>query len=121
AEKEAGIAAAKLDRQAIFKGDCASCHLKNVAGRYGLELYRQACAICHEAEPRATMVPDLNHLNLPTNVEFWRTWITYGKPGSLMPAWSISQGGPLNDMQIASLAQYLNAIHPSTVTNEPAK
>ena len=120
-DKAAGIAAAIVDRQAIFKGDCASCHLKNVEGRYGLDLYKHACAICHDAQPRATMVPDLAHLNLPTNQEFWQTWITYGKPGSLMPAWAQSQGGPLNDLQIATLAQYLNTTYPGNVTNAPAK
>jgi mono/diheme cytochrome c family protein len=121
-QKAAGIAAAKVDRQAVFKGDCASCHLKNVEGKYGQELFKNICAICHEAEHKATMVPDLGKLNVPTNVEFWRTWITYGKPGSLMPAFAKSQGGPLNDMQIASLAQYLAAIHPSAPANgEPAK
>jgi mono/diheme cytochrome c family protein len=113
AQKAAGIAAAKVDRQAVFKSDCASCHAKNLDGRYGQELYQKACAICHEAENRATVVPDLGKLTVPTNEDFWRTWITYGKPGSLMPAFAQSQGGPLNDMQIASLAQYLNALHPS--------
>ena len=121
AEKAAGIAAAKVDRQAVFKGDCASCHLKNVEGRHGLELYKNACGICHDAEHRATMVPDLATLKVPTSEEFWRTWITFGKPGSLMPAFASSQGGPLNDLQIASLAQYLNAVHPSHPATEPAK
>lgn len=117
AQRAAGIAASTADRQAVFKGDCASCHTKNIEGRYGQELFKNACAICHEAEHRATMVPDLANLKVPTDVEFWRSWITFGKPGSLMPAFAQSQGGPLSDLQIASLAQYLNAIHPSTVTN----
>ena len=111
----AGIAAAKVDSKAIFKGDCASCHLKNVAGKYGPELYKNACAICHDAENRATMVPDLAQLKVPTSEEFWKTWITYGKPGTLMPAWAQSQGGPLDSIQIASLAQLLNMMHPSKV------
>jgi mono/diheme cytochrome c family protein len=114
-QKMAGIAAAKVDRQAVFKGDCATCHVKNIAGKHGQELFKVSCAICHEAENRATMVPDLAQLKVPTNEEFWRTWITYGKPGSLMPAFSQSQGGPLDDLQVASLAQYLNAVHPSKV------
>jgi mono/diheme cytochrome c family protein len=118
-QRAAGLAAAKADRQAVFKGDCASCHTKNIEGRYGQELFKNACAICHEAEHRASMVPDLATLKVPTDVEFWRTWITFGKPGSLMPAFAQSQGGPLSDLQIASLAQYLNAIHPTTVTNIP--
>ena len=119
-QKAAGIAASKTDRQAVFKNDCATCHTKNISGRYGQELYKNACAICHEAENRATIVPDLGKLTVPTNEDFWRTWITYGKPGSVMPAFAKSQGGPLDDLQIASLAQFLNTLHPS-VTNAPAK
>ena len=53
------------------------------------------------------MVPDLHALKTPTNFEFWRIWIAHGKPGSLMPAFSTTDGGPLSDMQIASLASYL--------------
>jgi mono/diheme cytochrome c family protein len=110
-----------VDRQAVFKGDCASCHIKKIEGKYGQPLFAAVCAVCHETENRATMVPDLRNLQVPTNVEFWRTWITAGKAGSLMPAFATSQGGPLNDMQIASLAAYLNAVYPSHATNTPAK
>ncbi len=119
AQKMAGIAAAKADRQAIFKGDCASCHIKKVEGLYSAQLFTAVCAICHEAQNRASMVPDLGNLKVPTNPEFWRTWTTFGKPGSLMPAFAQSQGGPLTDMQIASLAQYLSIYHPSKVPTAP--
>jgi mono/diheme cytochrome c family protein len=114
-QKMAGIAAAKVDRQAVFRGDCASCHNRNLQGKFGPQLFAAACGICHEAENRATMVPDLNKLKVATNNDFWRTWITYGKPGSLMPAFASSQGGPLSDLQVASLAGYLNQIHSSPV------
>ena len=120
AELENGIAASKVDRQAVFKGDCAQCHNKNLAGKYGPQLFAATCAICHEAKHRASMVPDLHHLTGTTGVEFWRVWITSGKPGSLMPAFAKAQGGPLDDIQIASLAQYLNAVYPSTVPLPPA-
>ena len=115
AQRAAGIAAAKIDRQAVFKGDCASCHLKKVEGKYGQQLFAAICAICHEAKNRASMVPDLHNLQVPTSEEFWRACITVGKEGSLMPAFATSQGGPLNDLQIASLAAYLNATCPSKV------
>ena len=120
-QRNAGIIAAKADRQAVFKGDCASCHVKKTEGKYGQQLFDALCAICHEAKNRATMVPDLANLQLPTSEEFWRTWITAGKAGSLMPAFATSQGGLLNDLQIASLAAYLNAIHPSKVPPPAAK
>jgi cytochrome c553 len=112
-QREASQRAAKADRQAIFKADCASCHLPKIEGKYGQQLYEALCTICHEAKHRATMVPDLHALQIPTNEEFWRTWISIGKAGSLMPAFSTAQGGPLNDMQIQSLAAYLNAVNPS--------
>jgi len=115
AQRDAGIMAAKADRQAVFKGDCVSCHVKKIEGKYGQQLFDAICAVCHEAKDRATMVPDLHNLKVPTNEEFWRTWMTFGKPGSLMPAFATSQGGPLNDLQIASLAAYLNAVIPSHV------
>lgn len=114
-QRAAAMKVAQADRQAIFKGNCASCHLRKIEGKYGQQLYESICAICHEAEHRASMVPDLHNLKIPTNEEFWRTWITSGKAGTLMPAFATSQGGPLTDIQIASLAAYLNAICPSKV------
>ena len=61
------------------------------------------------------MVPDLHAIKTPTDYEFWRTWIAHGKPGSFMPAFSTADGGPLSDMQIASLVSYLNRAIPSQV------
>ena len=119
ADRARGIAASKVDRQAIFKGECAACHIKNIQGRYGKDLFDSVCGVCHEAPQRATMVPDLHALKVPTNEDFWRTWISFGKPGTLMAAFATSQGGPLNDMQIASLAAYLNAAIPSHVSPAP--
>jgi mono/diheme cytochrome c family protein len=121
AERAAGVAAAKIDRQAVFKGDCASCHVKNVEGKYGKQVFDLVCAVCHEANPRATMVPDLHNLKDPTSEEFWRAWITSGKAGTLMPAFATSQGGPLSDFQISSLATYLNTVIPPHVPPAPAK
>jgi mono/diheme cytochrome c family protein len=112
-ERAQGVAASKVDRQAVFKGDCASCHAKNLPGKYGQQLFALTCAVCHEANPRASMVPDLHNLKDATSEEFWRAWITSGKAGTLMPAFATAQGGPLTDMQIASLAAWLNVAIPS--------
>ena len=115
AERARGVEIAKADRQAVFKGDCASCHVPKIEGKYSKALYEAVCAVCHDAQNRASMVPDLHNLKTPTNNEFWRTWIAHGKPGSLMHAFSTAEGGPLNDMQIATLAAYLNSTIPSHV------
>ena len=115
ADRARALAAAKVDRQAVFHGDCATCHVKPGQRKYGKALYDADCGICHEAENRATMVPDLHALKVPTNADFWSTWIAHGKAGSLMPAFSASDGGPLSDMQIASLASFLSQAIPSKV------
>jgi cytochrome c553 len=121
ADRARGVEMSKADRQAVFHGDCATCHVKPGQGKYGKPLFDADCGICHEGEHRATMVPDLHALKVPTNAEFWQTWISHGKSGTLMPAFSTAEGGPLADMQIASLAAYLNATIPSQVAPPPAK
>ena len=108
------------DRQAVFKNDCATCHAKpgfNSSGApvFGAALYAGVCANCHDSPNRAALVPDLKKLNHPTNAEHWKKWIASGKVGSMMPAFSKAEGGPLNDAQIDSLAKYLSATIPSTV------
>jgi mono/diheme cytochrome c family protein len=118
-DRARGIAAAKIDRQAVFQNDCATCHVKPGQSKYGQQLYNAVCAICHEAEHRATMVPDLHAIKTPTNEQFWQTWIAHGKPGSFMPAFSTAEGGPLTDMQIASLAAYLDSAIPSQAAPPP--
>jgi cytochrome c5 len=115
ADRAHALEMAKADRQTVFQGDCAICHVKPGTGKYGKLLYDAVCAICHESITRASMVPDLHNIKTPTNVEFWQTWIAHGKAGSLMPAFSIADGGPLTDMQIAFLAGYLNTTIPSQV------
>jgi mono/diheme cytochrome c family protein len=88
---------------------------KDAAGRQkmGKDLYAAVCSVCHDAEHRASFVPDLHHLPEPTNPQFWKNWIASGKPGTLMPAFAASEGGILSDQQIASLVEYLTATIPS--------
>lgn len=110
---------AKADRQAVFKGDCAKCHIpeknKDGSDKMGKDLYAATCGVCHEATPRATMVPDLHALNHSTDLIYWKVWISGGKPGTLMPAFSKKEGGPLTDEQIDSLAEVMLKSFPPNV------
>ncbi len=108
---------AKTDRQVVFKGDCAHCHVEPLIGKSGKELYVAACGICHEAEHRAAMVPDLHNLPNDTNTEYWKLMCAIGKTNTLMPAFAQVHGGPLSDAQIASLVTYLGANFPAQGTN----
>ncbi len=97
---------AKADPKAIFQGDCARCHVAPARGLLGRELFDTACGICHDAPHRATMVPDLRNLKKPTPREYWLAWIAHGKPGTLMPGFSVQAGGFLSDVQMETLANY---------------
>jgi mono/diheme cytochrome c family protein len=108
AERQAAMLKAKTDAQAIFRGDCAKCHVDKGARTLGQDLYAADCGICHESSHRDSAVPDLHALKHPTSLDYWKAMITFGKPHSMMPGFAIAQGGPLNDEQITSLAQYLN-------------
>lgn len=105
---------AMADRQIVFRGDCARCHSAPLAGKtHGAEIYQAGCAICHDTPNRATMVPDLAKVANPGTKEYWQLWIRHGKPGTLMPAFSQKQGGPLSEEQIVSLSSYLTEKFPA--------
>ena len=112
-ERKDNLLMATADRQAVFLGDCARCHVEPAHGKMGKELFAAVCAVCHESPHRASMVPDLHNLKVETSAAFWMTWITYGKPGGLMPAFSQGQRGILTREQIASLVDYLVETIPS--------
>lgn len=106
-DRQKNMQIATADRQAVFRSDCATCHVKPALGQKGKALYDTACGICHEAEHRQAFVPNLRALNKPTGPQYWQTWIAYGREGSLMPAFLKLKGGLFNEEEIASLIDYL--------------
>ena len=108
AERKAAMIKAVADAQAIFKGDCARCHVEKGRQALGQELYAADCGICHESSHREKFVPDLHALKQATDLDYWKTVIALGKPHTMMPAFAAAQGGPLSEAQIDSLATYLN-------------
>jgi len=112
-DRQLAMAQAAIDPQAIFKNDCARCHVNKGRDAMGEELYVADCAICHESSHRESIVPDLHALRRPTGLAYWQSIIRNGKAHSLMPAFAASNGGPLTDDQISSLAAYLNRVVPS--------
>ncbi len=111
-DRAKNIQSALADRQAVFKGDCAKCHVDKGVGKLGKELYDVSCGICHDAEHRAAMVTDLKVPRSERDLAFWQKWITEGKAGTMMPAFGAVHGGPLTQEQIDSLSIYLFQNYP---------
>ena len=105
--REQNLALAQADRQAVFKGSCAECHSRYAEERFGYELYLGACAICHDAKHRASMVPDLRAPGVSRDAAYWREHITNEIEGTLMPAFTTENRGILTDEQIESLVKFL--------------
>jgi mono/diheme cytochrome c family protein len=120
-DRKAAMQKAMADAQAIFKPDCAKCHVEKGARSFGQDLYAADCGICHESSHRDTAVPDLHALKVPTSLEYWKTIIAFGKPHTMMPGFAISQGGPLTEQQIDSLASYLDRVISHHFANAPMK
>ena len=85
AERKAAMGKAAADARAIFKGDCATCHVDKARGLLGKELYAAACGICHDSTQRAAFVPDLRGLKQPADLDYWKAIIARGKPHTMMP------------------------------------
>jgi mono/diheme cytochrome c family protein len=115
AERAKNMQLALADRQVVFKNqECAKCHSDPVKGKFdGRLIYAAACGICHDSHLRASAVPDLRALPHPTDADHWRKWITYGRAGSMMPAFAEAEGGPLTDQQIDTLIEFTLKAFPS--------
>jgi mono/diheme cytochrome c family protein len=105
-------AAARADRQAVFRGDCVQCHVIPAMGKIGEDLFRAACLNCHTPTGRASMVPDLFVARTPRDAAWWRTWIAEGREGSLMPAFAKPRG-ILTAAEIESLVAFALAKLPT--------
>ena len=113
AMRERNQVLAAANRQAVFRGDCAACHAAPAESRFGIDLFEAVCAICHQSKHRASMVPDLIVAKERRDAAWWTRWIEEGRPGTLMPGFAQTHGGPLNEPQVQSLVDYLLANFPT--------
>jgi mono/diheme cytochrome c family protein len=84
----------------VFQANCAACHGRQAQGKFGWPLAKTWPGNQPEA--------------------YIRTVVAEGIPGSVMPAWSQDQGGPLSTMQIADVAAYILTLEPVEGLPTPA-
>jgi mono/diheme cytochrome c family protein len=76
----------------------------------GAGLFAENCAMCHglQAQGRQGATLAKNWPGVRPDLQI-RTTIANGVSGSVMPAWSVSRGGPLSDAEIDDLVAYILA------------
>ena len=81
----------------------------------GQQLFAANCAVCHGNHGQGGVGLPLNiAANRPTTdaqatqrTEYLTRTITNGRPGTFMPAWALSNNGPLNEEQIGALVDMI--------------
>lgn len=94
----------------IFQGRCAECHSVRGNGKFGEELFVADCAMCHGLMGDGAVGPNLVRLDYEAKgmAEEVRKIIANGSPNHRsMPGFSKRLGGPLSDLQIASIVKHL--------------
>ena len=96
----------------IFTGRCAACHVEKGKGKIGEDLFLADCSMCHGF--RAKGVPGVAPALVPFDyhqkdfADSMRKIIAHGsKAHRSMPGYLKSSGGPLSDVEIDSLVEYL--------------
>jgi mono/diheme cytochrome c family protein/archaellum component FlaG (FlaF/FlaG flagellin family) len=101
---------AMMHLEGVFQGDCAKCHVDKGRGELGARLYDADCAICHGSKVDGKPGPELASKDMMSHdKKSWTKVIKNGLKGTHMPAFHLSNKGPLNDEEIASIVDYLDA------------
>jgi len=81
----------------------------------GRELYVENCAACHGENGEGGRAPALNSQELlkMTSDEALFSLTRTGVPGSIMPAWGQTFGGPFTDEQIAQIVAFIRHWEPT--------
>ena len=82
----------------IFAGRCKECHVDKGRGSLGWDLFKADCFMCHNAGKNSSLT--MMSLRPAEHVD---KAIRDGIPNTLMPGFSVKNGGPLEDVEIKSL------------------
>ena len=106
----------------VFQGNCASCHVDKGKGELGAKLYEADCAICHGSKTDNKPGPDITDDKMMNHdAKSWKHIIAEGIDNSNMPAFALKHKGPLNEEEIASLADYLGAFKKNMIRERQLK
>ena len=101
----------------VLNLECARCHGAKAEGGAATYLL-QPTQPGELAKTVQWMAPSLNDVLLRFSREELTQIITYGRPGTPMPAWGLAGGGPLPEQPVEDLVNFLQSI---TITPEQAQ
>ena len=81
----------------------------------GADLYQEDCAACHGEQGQGQVGPALNSKDLLSTApdELLFGLIRTGVPGTVMPAWGQTFGGPLTDEAVSQVVAFIRAWEPT--------
>jgi mono/diheme cytochrome c family protein len=115
-----GILAAYIGQESQRQAAAAHRQRQEAVNR-GAVLYATNCSACHGPRGQGLVGPAiigseyLEHMgyqeddpsSLNAALKEMRKTIARGRPGTVMPAWAVEEGGPLNQEQILEIASFL--------------
>jgi cytochrome c oxidase cbb3-type subunit 3 len=86
----------------------------------GAELFAENCVLCHGQQGEGGIGPALNDKPFLTENSDERIFslIDSGVPGTQMPAWSQSFGGPFTDEQIRQMVAFVRSWEPTAIDHQ---
>ncbi|MEE8470523.1 MAG: c-type cytochrome [Dehalococcoidia bacterium] len=89
--------------------EAASERQKNEAVERGARMFLTNCTTCHGSRGDGYVGPSLKTSELEADVLtiFWAKIIARGRPGTIMPAWSEEDGGPLTMPEMKDLVIFI--------------
>ena len=96
----------------VLELDCARCHSSKGEGG-ATQFFLQASEPGEVPRNVSWTVPSLDDVLLRFSPEEVKQIITYGRPGTPMPAWGLAGGGPLPTQPVDDLVNYLTSIQIS--------
>ncbi len=89
--------------------NCAGCHGENGVGGVAPP-FTLTNAKSKFVASVSWYAPALNTVLLRFSTDEVKDILTYGRPGTPMPAWGVAGGGPLTDQQLTNLIAYIQSI-----------
>ncbi len=97
----------EVESGSIFRGTCRKCHVEPGMGLSGERLFDASCSMCHRSKDDAYSPGPPEEVLRTFAADILEKGIQEGVPGTSMPGFGKSAGGPLDEAQVQSLVNFI--------------